>query len=91
MGIQYDDIMARLWREVVSVQFNPLFSLFPPPCSDWSRSVTVGGRGKKKTLVNSDSLASGDTSTTRKVSDTSTGSTLKNHQQGAWVGSGTIV
>ncbi|XP_041653807.1 adhesion G-protein coupled receptor G4 [Cheilinus undulatus] len=45
--------------------------------SDWSRSVTAGGGpGKRSILVNSDSS---DT-TTRKVSDTSTGS-APNHQQ----------
>ncbi|XP_042348822.1 adhesion G-protein coupled receptor G6 [Plectropomus leopardus] len=50
--------------------------------SDWSRSVTVGGRCKKDHLVNSDSGASGNTSTIRKVSDSSTGS-APNHHQGA--------
>ncbi|XP_023277381.1 adhesion G-protein coupled receptor G4-like isoform X1 [Seriola lalandi dorsalis] len=51
--------------------------------SDWSRSVTVGGRSKKKNLVNSDSVASDDTSTVRKVSDSSTGSAPNHHHQGA--------
>lgn len=51
-------------------------------CSDWSRSVTVGGRHKKNHLVNSDSVASDNTSTLRKVSDSSTGS-APNHHQGA--------
>ncbi|XP_037635374.1 adhesion G-protein coupled receptor G6 [Sebastes umbrosus] len=50
--------------------------------SDWSRTVTVGGRCKKNHLVNSDSVASDNTSTIRKVSDSSTGS-APNHHQGA--------
>ncbi|XP_073342675.1 adhesion G-protein coupled receptor G2 [Pagrus major] len=49
-------------------------------CSDWSRTVTAGGRGKKNILVNSDSVASNSTSTVRKVSDSSTGSAPKHHQ-----------
>ncbi|XP_059201699.1 adhesion G-protein coupled receptor G2-like [Centropristis striata] len=48
--------------------------------SDWSRSVTVGGRHKKNHLVNSDSGASDNTSTIRKVSDSSTGSAPNQHQ-----------
>ncbi|XP_044061882.1 adhesion G-protein coupled receptor G4 isoform X2 [Siniperca chuatsi] len=48
--------------------------------SDWSRSVTVGGRQKKNNLVNSDSVASDNTSTIRKVSDSSTGSAPNHHQ-----------
>ncbi|XP_071314384.1 adhesion G-protein coupled receptor G6 [Trachinotus anak] len=51
--------------------------------SDWSRSVTAGGRCKKKNLVNGDSVASDDTSTIRKVSDSSTGSAPNHHHQGA--------
>ncbi|XP_034545192.1 adhesion G-protein coupled receptor G4 isoform X2 [Notolabrus celidotus] len=48
--------------------------------SDWSRSVSVGGgHGKNNILVNSDSVAS-DNTTTRKVSDSSTGSPPNNHQ-----------
>ncbi|XP_067375708.1 adhesion G-protein coupled receptor G6 isoform X2 [Channa argus] len=48
--------------------------------SDWSRSVTLGDRFKKQNLVNSDSLASDDTSSIRKVSN----STASNqHHQGA--------
>ncbi|XP_070770033.1 adhesion G-protein coupled receptor G6 [Enoplosus armatus] len=39
---------------------------------DWSRFVTVGGHHKKNNLVNSDSVASNNTSTIRKVSDSST-------------------
>ncbi|XP_068571143.1 adhesion G-protein coupled receptor G6 [Cebidichthys violaceus] len=50
--------------------------------SDGSRSATVGGRCKKNHLVNSDSVASDNTSTIRKVSDSSTGAT-PNHHQGA--------
>lgn len=61
---------------------DPLFSLSCTLCSDWSRSVTVCGRHKKNNLVNSDSVASDNTSTTRKVSDSSTGS-APNHHQGA--------
>ncbi|XP_067455735.1 adhesion G-protein coupled receptor G6 [Thunnus thynnus] len=48
--------------------------------SDWSRSVSVGGHCKKNNLVNSDSVASDNTSTIRKVSDSSTGSGPKHHQ-----------
>ncbi|KAK5864619.1 hypothetical protein PBY51_015848 [Eleginops maclovinus] len=48
--------------------------------SDWSRSVTVGG--KKNHLVNSDSVASNETFAIRKISDSSTGS-APNHHQGA--------
>lgn len=62
-----------------------LFSLSCPLCSDWSRSVTVCGRHKKNNLVNSDSVASDNTFTIRKVSDSSTGS-APNHHQGAWAG-----
>ncbi|KAK9518261.1 hypothetical protein VZT92_023572 [Zoarces viviparus] len=50
--------------------------------SDGSRSVTMGGRCNKNHLINSDSVASDNTSTIRKVSDSSTGST-PNHHQGA--------
>ncbi|XP_031718799.1 adhesion G-protein coupled receptor G2-like [Anarrhichthys ocellatus] len=50
--------------------------------SDGSRSMTMGGRCKKNHLINSDSVASDNTSTIRKVSDSSTGST-PNHHQGA--------
>ncbi|XP_038556127.1 adhesion G-protein coupled receptor G2 isoform X2 [Micropterus salmoides] len=50
--------------------------------SDWSRSVTVGGHQKKNNLVNSESVASDNTSTLRKISDSSTGS-APNHHQGA--------
>uniref|UniRef100_A0A8C3AWQ6 Uncharacterized protein n=1 Tax=Cyclopterus lumpus TaxID=8103 RepID=A0A8C3AWQ6_CYCLU len=50
--------------------------------SDWSRSMTLGGRCKNNHLINSDSVASENTSTIRKVSDSSTGST-PNHHQGA--------
>ncbi|XP_032384533.1 adhesion G-protein coupled receptor G4 [Etheostoma spectabile] len=50
--------------------------------SDWSRSVTVGGHCKKNHLVNSDSVASDNTSTIRKISDSSTG-LASNHHQGA--------
>ncbi|XP_074529758.1 adhesion G-protein coupled receptor G2 [Halichoeres trimaculatus] len=53
----------------------------PGDSSDLSRSLTVGGgRGKKNILVNSDSMAS-DNTTTRKVSDSSTGSTPNHHQR----------
>ncbi|XP_030251405.1 adhesion G-protein coupled receptor G4 isoform X2 [Sparus aurata] len=52
----------------------------PKDCSDWSRTVTAGGAGKKNILVNSDSVASNSTSTVRKVSDSSTGSAPKHHQ-----------
>uniref|UniRef100_UPI003AAC06E9 adhesion G-protein coupled receptor G2 n=1 Tax=Centroberyx gerrardi TaxID=166262 RepID=UPI003AAC06E9 len=48
--------------------------------SDWSRSVTVGGRVKQKQLVNSASNGSVDTSSIRKVSDSSTGSAPNHHQ-----------
>ncbi|KAL3044649.1 hypothetical protein OYC64_013021 [Pagothenia borchgrevinki] len=47
--------------------------------SDWSHSVTMGG--KKNHLVNSDSVASDETSTNRKVSDSSTGSAPNHHQR----------
>ncbi|TDH07474.1 hypothetical protein EPR50_G00106460 [Perca flavescens] len=50
--------------------------------SDCSRSVTVGGHCIKNHLVNSDSVASDNTSTIRKISDSSTGS-APNHHQGA--------
>ncbi|KAM9356679.1 adhesion G-protein coupled receptor G6 [Symphorus nematophorus] len=50
--------------------------------SDWSRTLTVGGGGKKKNLVNSDSVASDNTSSIRKVSGSSAGS-APNHHQGA--------
>ncbi|KAM9849666.1 adhesion G-protein coupled receptor G6 [Aulostomus maculatus] len=46
--------------------------------SDWSRSVTAGG--KKNNLVNCDSVASDNTFALRKVSDSSTGSVTKNHK-----------
>lgn len=55
-------------------------------CSDWSRSATVGDRVKKKNLVNSESVGSDDTCTTRKVSDSSEGSATNRHHQGAWGG-----
>lgn len=64
---------------------NPLISLSFPLCPDWSRSVTVGGHQKKNNLVNSESVASDNTSTLRKISDSSTGS-APNHHQGAWAG-----
>ncbi|KAK2848946.1 hypothetical protein Q5P01_008780 [Channa striata] len=48
--------------------------------SDWSRTVTVDKRFRKENLVNSDSLASEDTSSIRKVSDSSASN---QHQQGA--------
>ncbi|XP_049899008.1 adhesion G-protein coupled receptor G4 isoform X2 [Epinephelus moara] len=48
--------------------------------SDWSRSVTVGDHFKKNHLANSDSVASDNTSSIRKVSDSSTGSAPKHHQ-----------
>ncbi|CAK6964668.1 adhesion G-protein coupled receptor G4 [Scomber scombrus] len=47
--------------------------------SDWSHSGTVGGRCKKNNLVNSDSVASDNTYTNRKVSDSSTGSRPNHH------------
>lgn len=47
--------------------------------SDWSHSVTMSG--KKNHLVNSDSVASDETSTNRKVSDSSTGSAPNHHQR----------
>ncbi|XP_075959737.1 adhesion G protein-coupled receptor G4a [Anarhichas minor] len=50
--------------------------------SDGSDNVTMGGRCKKNHLINSDSVASDNTSTIRKASDSSTGST-PNHHQGA--------
>ncbi|KAM7417411.1 hypothetical protein PAMA_017186 [Pampus argenteus] len=46
--------------------------------SDWSRSLTVGGHCKKNNFVNFDSIASDNTSTIRKVSDSSTGSGQNN-------------
>ncbi|KAM6999760.1 adhesion G-protein coupled receptor G6 isoform 2-T2 [Tautogolabrus adspersus] len=56
--------------------------LRPDAYSDWSRSVTAGGgRPKKNILVNTDSVASVNTSTTRKVSDSSTGSAPNHHQR----------
>ncbi|XP_060904380.1 adhesion G-protein coupled receptor G4 isoform X2 [Labrus mixtus] len=49
--------------------------------SDWSRSATAGGgRPKKSILVNTVSVAS-DNTTTRKVSDSSTGSAPNHHQR----------
>ncbi|XP_046874876.1 adhesion G-protein coupled receptor G2 [Hypomesus transpacificus] len=42
--------------------------------SDWSHSVTLGDRSKQNQLVNSPSLRSVDTSSSRKISDSSTGS-----------------
>ncbi|XP_076595857.1 adhesion G protein-coupled receptor G4a [Chaetodon auriga] len=50
--------------------------------TDGSRTVTVGGHRKQNNLVNSDSVASDSTSTTRKVSGSSAESEL-NHHQGA--------
>uniref|UniRef100_A0A672YPM7 G-protein coupled receptors family 2 profile 2 domain-containing protein n=1 Tax=Sphaeramia orbicularis TaxID=375764 RepID=A0A672YPM7_9TELE len=49
--------------------------------SDWSRSVTGGG--KKNNLVNCDSDASDNTSTIRKVSNSSSRTAAHTHQQGA--------
>ncbi|XP_034454866.1 adhesion G-protein coupled receptor G4 [Hippoglossus hippoglossus] len=46
--------------------------------SDWSRSATVGGGRKKNNLINS--VASDNTSSIRKVSDSSTGSAPQHHQ-----------
>ncbi|KAM7389251.1 hypothetical protein PAMP_023241 [Pampus punctatissimus] len=48
--------------------------------SDWSRSLAVGDRCKKNNLVNFDSIASDNTSTIRKVSDSSTGSGQNNNR-----------
>ncbi|KAL6117451.1 adgrg4 [Pungitius sinensis] len=50
----------------------------PSEYSNWSRSATAGG--KKNHLVNCDSGASDNTSSVRKVSDSSTGSTPGHHQ-----------
>ncbi|KAF3838601.1 hypothetical protein F7725_010369 [Dissostichus mawsoni] len=55
-----------------------LFSIFNT-LQDWSHSVTMGG--KKNHLVNSDSVASDETSTNRKVSDSSTASAPNHHQR----------
>ncbi|XP_020491499.2 adhesion G-protein coupled receptor G6 isoform X4 [Labrus bergylta] len=54
----------------------------PNNYSDWSRSATggTGGRPKKNILVNTVSVAS-DNTTTRKVSDSSTGSAPNHHQR----------
>ncbi|XP_076005388.1 adhesion G protein-coupled receptor G4a [Genypterus blacodes] len=49
--------------------------------SDWSRSAVPGGQCKQGQLVNSDSVASNNTSSIRKISDSSTGMG-PNHQQG---------
>ncbi|XP_069388135.1 adhesion G-protein coupled receptor G6 isoform X2 [Paralichthys olivaceus] len=46
--------------------------------SDWSHSVTAGGRCNKNNLINS--VASDNTSSIRKVSDSSTGSAPQHHQ-----------
>uniref|UniRef100_A0A667WS74 Adhesion G protein-coupled receptor G4b n=1 Tax=Myripristis murdjan TaxID=586833 RepID=A0A667WS74_9TELE len=48
--------------------------------SDWSRSVTLGGRCKQNQLVRSSSSRSVNTSSIRKVSDSSTGSGPNHHQ-----------
>nr|XP_029133558.1 adhesion G-protein coupled receptor G4 isoform X10 [Labrus bergylta] len=54
----------------------------PNNYSDWSRSATggTGGRPKKNILVNTVSVAS-DNTTTRKVTDSSTGSAPNHHQR----------
>lgn len=76
-------LIWNILKNNVRIVNDALFCFFP--FSDWSRTVTAGGAGKKNILVNSDSVASNSTSTVRKVSDSSTGSAPKHHQ-GAWVG-----
>ncbi|KAG7518985.1 adhesion G-protein coupled receptor G4-like isoform X1 [Solea senegalensis] len=51
--------------------------------SDWSRSATVGGHCRKNNLINSDTVASNNTCSTRKVSDFSTNSAANHHHQRA--------
>lgn len=70
--------MWNILKDNVQIVNNAFF--FFVPFSDWSRTVTAGGAGKKNILVNSDSVASNSTSTVRKVSDSSTGSAPKHHQ-----------
>ncbi|TNN72750.1 Adhesion G-protein coupled receptor G4 [Liparis tanakae] len=64
------------------VVFMYLFSIFNT-LQDWSRSMTAGGRCNNNRFVNSDSVASDNTSTIRKISDSSTLGSTPNHQQGA--------
>ncbi|KAM3867020.1 adhesion G-protein coupled receptor G6 [Diretmus argenteus] len=49
--------------------------------TDWSRSVTLGGRCKQNQLVHSAFIGSVDTSSIRKVSDSSTESGPSHHQR----------